>query len=55
MLFRSTRLAEKLKEVYDLEDVREVWAGMLSNVYFVGSSDRIVYFRNALLAFAFCP
>ena len=26
-LHRRTRLAEKLKEVYDLEDVREVWAG----------------------------
>ena len=31
-LHRRTRLAEKLKEVYDLEDVREVWAGMSSNV-----------------------
>jgi hypothetical protein len=38
-LHRRTQLAEKLKEVYDLEDVREVWAGMLSNVYFVRSSD----------------
>jgi len=28
-LHRRTRLAEKLKEVYDLEDVKEVWAGML--------------------------
>lgn len=54
-LHRRTRLAEKLKEVYDLEDVREVWAGMSSSVFFVRSSDRIVYFRNALLAFAFCP
>lgn len=26
-LHRRTRLAEKLKEVYDLEDVMEVWAG----------------------------
>lgn len=26
-LHRRSRLAEKLKEVYDLEDVREVWAG----------------------------
>lgn len=26
-LHRRTRLAEKLKQVYDLEDVREVWAG----------------------------
>lgn len=26
-LHRRTGLAEKLKEVYDLEDVREVWAG----------------------------
>lgn len=36
-LHRRTRLAEKLKEVYDLEDVREVWAGMSSKVYFVKS------------------
>jgi sterol 3beta-glucosyltransferase len=41
-LHRRTRLAEKLKEVYDLEDVREVWAGMSSNVYFVRFSDKIV-------------
>ena len=41
-LHRRTRLAEKLKEVYDLEDVREVWAGMSSIVYyFVRSSDII--------------
>jgi sterol 3beta-glucosyltransferase len=40
-LHRRTRLAEKLKEVYDLEDVREVWAGMSSNIYFVRFSDSI--------------
>ena len=27
-LHRRARLAEKLKEVYDLDDIREVWAGM---------------------------
>lgn len=27
-LSRRARLAEKLKEVYDLEDITEVWAGM---------------------------
>lgn len=26
-LHRRARLAEKLKEVYDLDDIREVWAG----------------------------
>ena len=52
-LHRRTRLAEKLKEVYDLEDVKEVWAGMSWNTHFVRSL--MVYFRNALLAFAHCP
>ncbi len=28
-LHRRARLAEKLREVYDLEDIGEVWAGML--------------------------
>jgi len=27
-LHRRARLAEKLKEVYDLDDIREVWAGV---------------------------
>ena len=27
-LHRRARLAEKLREVYDLEDIGEVWAGM---------------------------
>lgn len=27
-LHRRARLAEKLKEVYDLDDISEVWAGM---------------------------
>jgi sterol 3beta-glucosyltransferase len=33
-LHRRTQLAEKLKEIYDLEDIREVWAGTVMNLSF---------------------
>jgi sterol 3beta-glucosyltransferase len=40
-LHRRARLAEKLKEVYDLDDIREVWAGV-SILYF--SANHILYY-----------
>lgn len=52
---RRARLAEKLKEVYDLDDIKEVWAGVLSFIFpcFIRLT-RSESIRNALLAASLC-
>ena len=49
-LHRRARLAEKLKEVYDLDDIREVWAGACHTVLVARIISTVVFLRNALLA-----
>lgn len=51
---RRARLAEKLKEVYDLEDIKEVWAGSSMLLTRVFMKLRTINPRNALLASPFC-
>lgn len=55
-LHRRARLAEKLKEVYDLDDIKEVWAGMFFLTLLVSTSlsDCSYVKRNALLASTLC-
>lgn len=48
---RRTRLAEKLKEIFDLEAINEVLAGLCFRLLLVQVSTE---FRNAMLAFALC-
>ena len=44
-LHRRARLAEKLKEVYDLDDIREVWAG-LSFVLHVTANHLLILYKQ---------
>ena len=46
-LHRRARLAEKLKEVYDLDDIREVWAG-LSSVSHVNVNQRLILYQTEM-------
>jgi sterol 3beta-glucosyltransferase len=48
---RRTRLAEKLKEIFDLEAINEVLAGLWVRLFLVQVSAES---RNAMLAFALC-
>ena len=48
---RRTRLAEKLKEIFDLEAITEVLAGLYFRLLLGQVSTEI---RNAVLALAFC-
>src|SRR4051812_3118499 len=52
-LHRRARLAEKLKEVYELEDIREVWAGVSTFSFTLLRVLTRYLCRNALLAPAF--
>lgn len=53
-LHRRTRLAEKLRDVFELDGIKEVWAGktFLKLTYFLWGADSEL--RDALLAVAFC-
>ena len=52
---RRTRLAEKLQEVFDLPDIREVLAGKLLSPSLTPVPLSHLYPRNALLATAISP
>jgi sterol 3beta-glucosyltransferase len=52
-LQRRTKLAQKLREVFDLEGIDEVRAGTCSSASFMCSLSH-GFIRNALLAITFC-
>lgn len=53
-LHRRVRLAEKLKEIYELDDIKEVWAGVSVSQLNINYT-YIVPNRNALLVVTLCP
>lgn len=51
-LHRRARLAEKLRDVFELEGIKEVWAGVY--MFFASFCYNLTLLRNALLALTIC-